>query len=241
MSHSISKLSLAFLFLFFHASHVLAVPHVTAIPISSTETCAAWPGWLQNADRVDVTEPPLILSVSHSDDPGIEGLYTSQGTEAWSPGPPGSWSPSSFSTVTIDLRKSKMFARATFRCFNGQFEYYGGNYSAIYVNPDARNGRMMFDVKGADPKMGHKLQAYRHEIDGVRQEGVYLGALGNTTWGFVYQRPDAKDCAADGDKVPLDYYDATLQGLPDMDYVEPRASYNPARYVYGFLRIDVWN
>ena len=179
-----------------------------------------------------------MVRVAHSDDEGIEGLYTSTGKEIWPAGRPGSWSPSSFETVTIDLRKSKMFARYSFRCFKGQFEYYNGDASAIYVNPDVRNGQMMFNVKDADPEKGHKLQAYYHEIDGVRQDGVYLGALGNTTWGFVYQRPDAKDCPADGGRVPLDYYDAKLQGLPQMDYVEPRATYDPQSY--GFLRIDIW-
>jgi hypothetical protein len=101
----------------------------------------------------------------------------------------------------------------------------------------------MFDIKDADPAKAHKLQMYYHEIDGVRQEGLYLGALGKTTWGFVYRRPKAEDCPASGD-APSDYFDVKLQGLPQMDYVEPRVNYDrwgeyDPRF-YGFLSVGRW-
>lgn len=37
------------------------------------------------------------------------------------------------------------------------------------------------------PDANYELEPYIHEIDGVRQPGVFIGAVDVTTWGFNYQ------------------------------------------------------
>ncbi|KAJ8122985.1 hypothetical protein ONZ43_g955 [Nemania bipapillata] len=37
------------------------------------------------------------------------------------------------------------------------------------------------------PDPNYELEPYIHEIDGVRQPGVFIGAVNVTTWGFNYQ------------------------------------------------------
>jgi hypothetical protein len=54
-------------------------------------------------------EPFLMFSVANSEDPAIDGLEIRVEKETWPAGPAGTWSPSSFDKVTIDLRRSKSF------------------------------------------------------------------------------------------------------------------------------------
>jgi len=61
----------------------------------------------------------------------------------------------------------------------------------------------------------------------VRQPGVYLGTMNQTTWGFYYERPE--ECGA------LDFYQARLLDLPVDPDTEPKARTDP--WFKGFLKV----
>ena len=54
-------------------------------------------------------------------------------------------------------------------------------------------------------------ELYQHSIDGVVQDGEYLGLNGLTTWGFRYQ---GFTCGANATR---DYYEVKLMGMPETE------------------------
>ncbi len=109
-------------------------------------------------------------------------------------------------------------AKAVYRCFNGKMSLGFGDSAVISISKDKNNALLSLGP-------GYKLEPYAHEIDGVRQPGVFLGALNQTTWGFNFIEP-----AACGE---IFYYQAALQGLPIDPDTPPTAGYLPE--FYGFL------
>ncbi|KAK3387997.1 hypothetical protein B0H63DRAFT_471320 [Podospora didyma] len=184
----------------------LAVPNVTVVPLGSTN-CASWPGSRGGA--------PFYIKVDQSEDSGIDGLFTS--TRDFN------YTGFSGTNVIIDLRKSTRFAKVYYSCSGaGIVKYLFQSNTPITVAKDFRNAYPTFG------SAGYKLEPYAHEIDGVRQPGVFLGARNLTTWGFNYVRETT--CGQ------IDYYSAKLQGLPIDPDTETRATYDPE--FFGFLKAE---
>lgn len=204
---------------------VAAVPNVTVIPLRSKD-CSSWPGLIRTP-AADITAY-LRLEVTSSDDPAIDGLLATAHTQRW---PTLQNLSNTVETVVMDVRKSTRIAKPVFRCFNGVLHMVGDGDPAITVSKDWRGAQMMLGDYQGGP--GYKLEPYAHEINGVRQEGVFLGAKGKTTWGFNWERPTRDDCA-NGNSA-LDWYSARVQGLEYDPTVESRA-WGPVEFE-GFIRV----
>lgn len=198
----------------------LAVPNVTPIPLGST-TCAHWPFWIptESAD----TTGSLMFSVSSADDAAINNL----------PAQPFSlpWGSSTRNLLGITLLASRSFAKAYYRCRNGRPIVLSNPDEPIAIAKDSNNAHLLI---AANDATAYKPEIYSHEIEGVKQDGVFLGALNQTTWGFHYHEAT---CGRDG-KVNSAFYEVKLLGLPVDPENEPTAGYPPQ--FEGFLKVDVW-
>jgi hypothetical protein len=76
-------------------------------------------------------------------------------------------------------------------------------------------------------------ELYALVIDSVKQEGVYLGVKGQTTWGFRYT---PASCNANATLSTKDYYEVKLLGLPESEY--DTVGYEVE--LKGFLRVIHW-
>jgi hypothetical protein len=202
-------LALASIWVAIQTVGVYCVPNVTVIPLSSN-SCAAWPGAFSGGGD---TGRPFRFVADQVEDDALNGLRTT-----WSL-TNGTWGDSNYTVFGVDLRKSTRFAKYAFQCIKGRVSVYP-NGGPLFIGKDKRNGFLQTGE-------GYKLEAYAHEIGGVRQPDVFIGTLGNTTWGFNYWRPEK--CGE------LDYYEAKMQGLPQDPNTVPRATYDPE--FLGFLKV----
>lgn len=205
-------------------STVSALPNVTAIRLNPRDkpSCTYWPGWINTRDAD--TTGSLNFTISGTVDDAINGL----------PAQPHEipWGSSTRNMLVMDLLKSTWYAKYYFRCNNGQ-AVFGNPFHTVTISKDVSNAHMLVDAA----KPGYGLEVYGHEIDGVRQEGVYLGAMNQTTWGFRWMRPDAEgSCGGSGGQ----YFEARLFGLPVDPETPPTAGYNPMLYTMGFLKVSQW-
>ncbi|KAM7198218.1 hypothetical protein V8F20_006245 [Naviculisporaceae sp. PSN 640] len=204
---------------------VAAVPNVTVIPLGSKD-CSSYPGLIRTP-AADITGY-LRFEVTNSDDPAIDGLLATTKIQRW---PTFQNLSATVTTLVMDVRKSTRLAKPVFRCFNGALEIVGDGDPKITVSKDWRGAQMMLGDYQGGP--GYKLEPYAHEIDGVRQEGVFVGANGKTTWGFGWERPSQEDCV--NGNSGLDWYSARLQGLEYDPSVESRA-WGPVEFE-GFIKV----
>ncbi|KAH8897149.1 hypothetical protein GQ53DRAFT_818429 [Thozetella sp. PMI_491] len=185
-----------------------ALPNVTVVPLRTSD-CVDWPLW-QNVRGEDITGGFHFVS-DQNDDEGSSGLRvithdaldTHNATQTY---------------LVVDVRKSALISPLVgARCINStvQLGIYGLDPKpAITINK--QTGRLHAAAGG------YKLEPYAHEINGVRQPGLFLGTRNLTTWAFSYVRPQG--CGG------LDYFDVQLEGLPDAG----AARGGP----HGFLRAD---
>ena len=214
--------SLSFTLLSLIAS-AAAVPSVTPVPLvlkpDAKPTCSHWPNWIRTPDAD--TTGYLTFKVSGSDDPAVNGL----------PAQPMdiSFGGKIVPMLGIELRASTWFAKMYYRCSNGQAITH--TFDNLTISKDSNNAHIL--VNGAK-EASYLPELYAHEIDGVRQDGAFLGAMNRTTWGFAYH--EAK-CGADGSLIK-DYYEAKLLDLPVDEQYPPTAGYEP--WFKGFLKVDSW-
>jgi hypothetical protein len=179
------------------AAALPAAPNVTVVPLSTT--CYDWPNW-QNVRGKDITGAFTFRS-DQTGDEGSNGLRVR--TREYRDG-----SNATHSILVVDVRKSGLISPSiSAYCDNGTvlFGYYGmGEKPPIVIDS---SGAMKPEGTGL------KLEPYAHEVNGVRQPGVFLGTRNQTTWGFDYIRP--ADCGA------LDFYYIWLQGLSSGGGREP--------------------
>ncbi|CAK7237348.1 hypothetical protein SCUCBS95973_009929 [Sporothrix curviconia] len=222
----------------------LAVPNVTVVPLGTTN-CSSWPGFLASGDRID-TSSHLQLTIAHSDDAAVDGLYAAEALYRW---PAGRDTPDGFNytALAFDLRTSLQFARIYFQCFDGvlRLGVHGNgtpplkttDLPSLGVNKDQRNGFLIESrpelnngsSAAAAPYLGYPVEPYRH-VDAATNKtlsGVFLGARNQTTWGFNFN--DDGPCG-----TPF-IYEARLQGLPEDPDVEARAAYDP--WFFGFIEV----
>jgi hypothetical protein len=115
--------------------------------------------------------------------------------------------------LSIDLRASRGIAKTTLSCDAGQAILASEPSKKISICQDRENGHIL--------------------VDGVEQDGVYLGVKGQTTWGFRYA---PASCYANATISTRDYYEVKLLGLPESEY-------DTIGYVTefrGFLKIVKW-
>lgn len=203
----------------------LAVPAVTPVPLqppSAAGTCRYWPSWI-NTPSADTTGL-LKFEVVSADDEAVTGLPLQPFSLTWAGSP--------MPLLGADLRASTSFAKAYYRCNNGQAVVGTSSpFENITVSKERRNAFALIDAPAGN---GYALEVYAHEVDGVRQDGVFLGAQNQTTWGFYYNEAS---CAADGTPT-RDFYEVKLQGLPEDPDFPPTAG-NPVRFE-GFIQVKIW-
>lgn len=216
---------------------ISAVPNVTVIPLlqGPNTGCSAWPGWIPTRDAD--TTGNLLFEVTGADDEAVNGLLTTTHTTPW---PTVANLSNTINNVFVDLRKSRRIAKPVYRCWNGEMRLGPSLDEVISVHKDWRNA--FLTVGEFDGGPGYKLEPYAHEINGVRQEGVFLGAQGKTTWGFRWSAPqwaDSDNCGADiNGRLPLDWYEVKLVGLEYDNGTESRGA-SPSEFE-GFIKAVEW-
>lgn len=175
----------------FHISKSLAAtPKVKVIPLSPG-TCHSYPF---NQGRIPRTAENqykdfsqyLNIEISGASNDALNGL-------SMVPKEVYTIASDTSKIYVADTRKIHEIARKQdpFGCENGKLTYDKGPS----INVDA-SGWMSEGAGGVVPEL------YAHEIDGVRQEGVFLGVGNQTTWGLNWHWPSG--CRE------LDYYQVSL-------------------------------
>jgi hypothetical protein len=188
----------------------IASPNITSKLLNSRGDCRYWP------------DGRSMLVVDSAEDPAINGL-PAQPYDIIFPS-------KTLSLLAIDLRASRRIAKATFSCDAGQAILASQPSKNISICQDRENGHILIDAP-AEKVLAPEL--YAHVIDGVEQEGVYLGVKGETTWGFRYT---PASCHANATVSTKDYYEVKLLGLPASEYdtVGYEVEFN------GFLKVLKW-
>lgn len=101
-------------------------------------------------------------------------------------------------------------------------------FQNITISKDSNNAHMLVQPE----VQGYRVEVYGHEIDGVRQDGVFLGALNRTTWGFRFVNGLANGACG------RDYYEVKLLDLPVDPDTEPTAGSPPE--FRGFIKVVDW-
>lgn len=195
-----------------------ALPNVSTIPLGSND-CSRWPGFVD----FDYTTP-INLVVHRAQNTSANGLLTTIQDFIL----PGNITGT---RLIVDARKSGT-AHPTYRCESGTLRLQpktngtstetstpGFADTIISIATDYRNA---FFILGDD---GYRIAPYGHEIDGVVQEGVYLGTRGRSTWGFHY--------VPAGGRNPEHYEIRLAGGTPSED----EAGVLTEPEFYGFLRV----
>jgi hypothetical protein len=132
--------------------------------------------------------------------------------------------------LSIDLRASRGIAKTTLSCDAGQAILASEPSKKISICQDRENGHILIDAP-AEKVLVPEL--YTHMVDGVEQDGNYLGVKGQTTEGFHYA---PASCYANATISTRDYYEVKLLELPESEY-------DTIGYVTefrGFLKIVKW-
>jgi hypothetical protein len=187
-----------------------ALTNVTPKLLIPSGDCRYWP-----AGR-------SMLVVDSADDPAVDGL-PAQPYDIIFPS-------KTLPLLAIDLRASRRIAKATFSCDAGQANLASQPSKKISVCQDRENGHILIDAP-AEKVLVPEL--YTHVINGVEQDGVYLGVKGQTTWGFRYT---PASCYTNATVSTKDYYEVKLLGLPESEY--DTVGYDVE--FKGFLKVVQW-
>jgi hypothetical protein len=191
-------------------SAVMAVPNVTPKLLSDASDCRYW------------SMGRYMFVVDSADDAAINGLPAQ---------PYDIILPSEvLSLLAIDLRASRRIAKVLYGCDNGQAVAYSNPFQKLGICQDRQNAHILI---GAPTDKVLEPEVYAHEIDGLQQEGMYLGVKGQTTWGFRFT---PGSCFANGTVSTKDYYELKLMGLPESPY--DTAGYEVE--FEGFLKVERW-
>jgi len=187
-------------------STALAVPAVTTKLLEPAD-CRWWPQRSQ-------------IFVSSSDDPYVNSL----------PAQPYKFQFGSrvLSLLAIDFRASGRFAKQIYACSGNSPVIPGNPSQKLSISQDRQNAHILIEAPAEETLVP---ELYEHYINGVKQEGRFLGAKGLTTWGFRYVEAT---CNADNATLfTRDSYEVKLQGLPNSPY--DSAGY-PSEFE-GFLKV----
>ncbi|KAJ4305740.1 hypothetical protein N0V90_001271 [Kalmusia sp. IMI 367209] len=215
---SLTLLSLA-------ASAAAAVPSVTPVPVAWPGTCTSWPSWLNTGPGGPDTTGSIMFVPSNVDDTTINGLPLQAQSLPWQG--------SSRNLLGVTFVASRHFAKSYFRCSDGIPNIATSNpWQNLTIARDSNNAHLLIDAPEA--KTYAPEIYYLEGSDGKRLDGVYLGALNQTKWGFAYHEGT---CGTNG-KAGWPWLEAKLLGLPEDDENPPTAGY-PAEWE-GFLKVVVY-
>lgn len=137
---------------------VAAFPNVTAIPIG-VGTCSAFPSTYDTSGR---SADAFVFRPSSVENPAINDLPTYVTGD----------------TLVVSLTNDTI--PSIFYCDEGG-TIFDGFGSATLLIPANSN---MMQLQYVDRESGIKPESYYHEIDGVKQDGIFLGSKNVTTWAF---------------------------------------------------------
>lgn len=212
---------------------ICALPDdVVAVPLP--DTCASYPQY----DTETGVAGPWILHVVNSENPAIEGFgntdtYSVSFNSSTDRKPTLRWGHVSgiyimsslminwteFGQITFGTRND--IAHRAIRCSGTTLETYAPTdlepwgeptnvqWTPLSLAPYPYDAGLMWKITGGLP-----LKVFEHYIEGVKQDGVFLGGYDNsTTWGFKYYPADPVDF------YNLDYYYLRLLGPNSADPV----------------------
>ncbi|KAI0594605.1 hypothetical protein F4775DRAFT_573397 [Biscogniauxia sp. FL1348] len=188
----------------------LAIPDVTATVLPQDD-CSSFPGY----DAATNTAGPWTIQLVDSENEAIEGFSDiSRYSISYNPNtdtkPTLRWGSITFPTrndvaknpLKCDAGVLKGWVPTDLTAAGAPTSYV---WTPLVISPYPYDAALMWKIDGDAPKI------FEHYIDGVKQDGVFLGAYENTTtWGLEYQ-------AADSGSSGLDYYYTRLLGPNSAD------------------------
>ena len=179
----------------FRIEAVTALPNITVVPMGRTD-CMHWPGWTNKTN----TTGPIQFQIDQSEDADTDGLIANHLYITTNRSTPVDVNVAEFTTVGHRINKSKwMGSYQNYRCVDGEAYLLDRNDSTLALREPLRvdttpgGYRDTFILGGihvygsmAFRSTGLRLEPYWHEENGVRQQGVYLGANNVTTWAMSY-------------------------------------------------------
>lgn len=191
------------------ATLTAAIPNVVP-KLSSNPSlgCRSWPQF------------PYMITVDSAEDEAVNKLPVQPRNIAFG----GKALP----VLAADLRASKSFAKQPYTCLNGAPILRSSKGEKLSISTDRNNAFILVDAQSTDVL---QPELYTHTVNGVQQDGFYLGVNNQTTWGFRYSDPG---CATQDGVSKKDYYEVKLLGLPQSSH--DTAGYEPE--FKGFLKLD---
>ncbi|KAI1371143.1 hypothetical protein F4677DRAFT_436476 [Hypoxylon crocopeplum] len=191
---------------------VHATPDVTAKLLPS-EDCSSYPGY----DAASNTAGPWTIQLVSSDNIAIEG-FSDTSVYSISYNPSTDRKPSlRWGFITFPTRND--IAKNPLKCEGGVLKGWvptdltdagaptSYQWTPLVFSIYPYDAPLMWKVDGDTP------QIFEHYVDGVKQDGVFLGAYNTTTsWGLNYESPDVGSSGQD-------YYYARLLGPNSADPV----------------------
>jgi hypothetical protein len=158
------------------------------------------------------------MRTTQTDDPAFDGLFLSARNVTYGR--------KNTTSLVVDPRsRFKDVAKHSYYCHEGNLRLSSEWRSSKAVGVRKDVGVMAID--DIYDRAKHRLEPYSHEVDGAKQDGIFVGTQGQTTWGFSWIRPEK--CGE------LDYFEAKLQGLPMDRGTEATAQRQPR--FYGFIKV----
>ncbi|KIW09613.1 uncharacterized protein PV09_00481 [Verruconis gallopava] len=176
-------------------SFVTASHNITAVPIDG---CSAYPGY----DATSGGSGNFYLQAYQTDNSSVDGIgsslqYSRGATQI------------RWGMITLGVRVDE--AKVVLRCYDQVLHGFvatgvsGYTWETLQFAPYPYDQELMYLVDG-----GPAAQAHTLSVDGVEQEGVFLGADGVALWGFRYIDASQGCCG-----VP--YYQLRLLGPNSAD------------------------
>lgn len=136
---------------------VAALPDVTPVQVGAG-SCVSFP-----ASNYSDSLGGFFFIPDQADNSTIDGLHTSV-------------DPNDESIITIAANVQE--AKELFGCTDGLVHELHNASPDLYISPD--DGQLAFSDAGLAP------ETYEHQVDGVAQDGVFLGSGGVTAWAYTY-------------------------------------------------------
>lgn len=152
-------------------SFASALPNVTATPIPG---CSAYPSYDPTTD----TTGWFFFTAYQTDNSSVDGLGTDQ---EFSRGA----NQIRWGSITLGTRPDE--AKVAMRCSNNTLTGFvstgvsGATWETLQFAPYPYDAELMYFVEGGPVAEAHELT-----LDGVKQDGVFIGSNGVATWGFRY-------------------------------------------------------
>jgi hypothetical protein len=185
---------------------VLALPQVKLIQLNNGNDCSGWPNHMLS--KAASLTGPLALVFDSSDNATVEGMELDS-VQSWK----GTYSNgtavsgSDFVATGVENKNAK---RPSFICYNGNLRWSSfADHRHIGIMPKE------FRATITDYHGQMVPAIYAHEIDGVRQDGVYLGWFNEATaWDIEHFTPQHDD-------VEREFYKPAMTYGPSISGDEP--------------------